>query len=77
MSRQVAANAQGELQGALSSATALAMIVSPLAMTAAFAHFTGPAAPIYLPGAPFLLAMSLAILSLFVFLSRPASDNMA
>ncbi|MGJ5618397.1 TCR/Tet family MFS transporter [Sulfitobacter sp. MF3-043] len=77
MSRQVAANAQGELQGALSSSTALAMIISPMAMTSAFAYFTGSGAPIYLPGAPFLLAMSLAIVSLFIFLSRPASQNMA
>ena len=77
MSRQVAANAQGELQGALSSSTALAMIISPMAMTSAFAYFTGSGAPIYLPGAPFLLAMSLAIVSLFIFLSRPAAQNMA
>ncbi len=77
MSRKVASNAQGELQGALSSAVALAMILSPMAMTAAFAHFTGADAPLYLPGAPFLLAMGLAIFSLFIFLSRPASDDMA
>jgi DHA1 family tetracycline resistance protein-like MFS transporter len=77
MSRQVAANAQGELQGALSSAVALAMIISPMAMTASFAHFTGPAAPLYLPGAPFLMAMGLAILSLFIFLRHRTSSGMA
>ncbi|MGC1496366.1 MAG: TCR/Tet family MFS transporter [Sulfitobacter sp.] len=77
MSRKVAPNAQGELQGALSSAVALAMILSPMAMTATFAHFTATDAPLYLPGAPFMLAMGLAILSLFIFLSRPASNDMA
>ena len=76
MSRQVATNAQGELQGALSSAVALAMIISPMAMTATFAHYTAPDASIYLPGAPFLLAMGLAIFSLFIFLRSPKSDNM-
>ena len=77
MSRQVAANAQGELQGALSSAVALAMIVSPMAMTATFAHFTGPTTPIYLPGAPFLMAMGLAILSLYIFLKHRSSEPLA
>ncbi|MCX7558938.1 TCR/Tet family MFS transporter [Sulfitobacter sp. F26204] len=70
MSRQVADNAQGELQGALTSANALAMILSPLAMTATFAHFTRSDAPLYLPGAPFLVACSLMILALCLFVLR-------
>ena len=77
MSRQVADNAQGELQGALSSAVALAMIISPMAMTATFAYFTGAGAPLYLPGAPFLMAMGLAILSLFIFLKHRPSKPLA
>ncbi|MGB3245349.1 MAG: TCR/Tet family MFS transporter [Sulfitobacter sp.] len=71
MSRRVADNAQGELQGALTSAAALAMILSPLVMTTTFAFFTATDAPLYLPGAPFLMAMGLAALGLTLFLFRP------
>lgn len=64
MSARVADDAQGELQGALTSASALAMIISPLVMTYTFAQFTDAQAPIYLPGAPFLLAAGLSTLGL-------------
>ncbi|MEP1765444.1 MAG: TCR/Tet family MFS transporter [Sulfitobacter sp.] len=64
MSARVADDAQGELQGALTSASALAMILSPLVMTYSFARFTGAQAPIYLPGAPFLLAAGLCCVGL-------------
>ncbi len=69
MSARVANDAQGELQGALTSASALAMILSPLVMTNVFAQFTAAATPVYLPGAPFLLAAALSILGLTVILS--------
>lgn len=68
MSARVADDAQGELQGALTSASALAMMLSPLVMTYTFAQFTGPLAPAYLPGAPFLLAATLSALGLTVLL---------
>ncbi|WP_152464004.1 TCR/Tet family MFS transporter [Sulfitobacter sp. THAF37] len=71
MSQRVAADAQGELQGALTSAAALAMILSPLAMTWTFAAFTHRGSAVYLPGAPFLVAMCLTIGALALFL-RPA-----
>lgn len=70
MSRRVADNAQGELQGALTSAAALAMILSPLVMTATFARFTRPDTMVYLPGAPFLLALALTLLGAAIFLGR-------
>jgi DHA1 family tetracycline resistance protein-like MFS transporter len=68
MSARVADDAQGELQGALTSASALAMMVSPLMMTYAFAKFTDDQAPIYLPGAPFLFAALLSIVGLAALL---------
>jgi DHA1 family tetracycline resistance protein-like MFS transporter len=68
MSARVASDAQGELQGALTSASALAMMISPLVMTYAFAQFTDAGAPVYLPGAPFLLAAGLSILGLATLL---------
>ncbi|KIN61925.1 Tetracycline resistance protein [Sulfitobacter noctilucicola] len=70
MSQRVADNAQGELQGALTSASSLAMILSPLVMTASFAQFTSPTAPVYFPGAPFAIAAALMVVALVVFVSK-------
>lgn len=75
MSARVNADAQGELHGALSSSTALAMILSPLTMTAVFAYFTAPEAALYLPGAPFLLALLLTLGGLAIFASRPTPTS--
>jgi len=60
-SRAAPDDAQGELQGLLSSLTAVAMIVSPLMATTVFAAFTTPAAPIHAPGAPFLVSAVLLV----------------
>ena len=67
MSRRVPADAQGELQGALSGVLGVALIVSPVLMTQIFGHFTSVAAPVYLPGAPFLAAAMLMALALVPF----------
>lgn len=61
LSRATPADAQGELQGVLASLNAIAMIASPLVMTATFRAFTAPGAPLHLPGAPFLLASLLMV----------------
>jgi DHA1 family tetracycline resistance protein-like MFS transporter len=60
-SRATPANAQGELQGVMSSLNAIAMITAPLLMTNTFAAFTAPTAPLFAPGAPFLLAALLMV----------------
>ncbi len=67
-SRSAPADAQGELQGVFSSINAIAMITAPLIMTTTFATFTGPSAPVFAPGAPFLLAalLMLACIALHV-----------
>ncbi|WOI55781.1 TCR/Tet family MFS transporter [Palleronia sp. LCG004] len=70
MSRTIPDNAQGGLQGLLTSAGALAMIVSPLMMTQVFWLATADSTPFYLPGAPFLLSMLLLVACAFVFLTR-------
>ena len=56
MTARVERNAQGELQGALASVQALTNISSPLVMTQTLFYFTHADAPLYLPGAAFLLA---------------------
>lgn len=75
MSRAVGDDSQGELQGVIASLNALAMIVSPLLMTSVFAAFSAPGAPVYLPGAPFLVSMVLMAISLAIFLRRPATEE--
>lgn len=70
MSRRVSDDAQGELQGVLTSVTSLAAIIAPLLMTRSFSYFTGPDAPIYLPGAPFLIAAVLMLISVMIFQMR-------
>lgn len=70
MSRTVPDNAQGELQGVLTSVSSVSMILAPLVMTQTFAAFTGPDAAVYLPGAPFLLAAGLMVISLALFAAK-------
>jgi len=66
ISNQVPENEQGELQGSKSSLTALMVILSPPIMTGLFAYFTSRDAPIYLPGAPFILASLLTVVATVV-----------
>ena len=64
VSKQVPANAQGELQGTLTSILSVTAIFGPVLMTSLFSYFTSPAAPVHFAGAPFLAAAVLAALSL-------------
>ncbi|MCU0910802.1 MAG: MFS transporter [Rhodobacteraceae bacterium] len=77
MSQAVPDDAQGELQGVISSARAMAMILSPLAMTSVFAAFAGPGAPLHLPGAPFLVSMALMVVCGLVYVARPRAGAAA
>ena len=69
LSQQIPANAQGELQGGLTSLGSLAAIVSPPVMTQLLALTSTPS--FYFPGAPFILAAILVMFSL-VLLSKAA-----
>lgn len=60
-------DAQGELQGALSSVGAITLIISPLLMTQFFSTFTKAGVSFYFPGAPFLAAAILMIVALIAF----------
>lgn len=63
MSGNVAPDEQGELQGALTSLISLTSIVGPPLMTGLFSYFTKKGAPVYFPGASFLLGSVLMLAS--------------
>ncbi len=60
---------QGELQGVVSSVSSVAMGLAPMFMTTIFWFFTKPGAPVYAPGAPFLLAAGLMVICVAVLVA--------
>jgi DHA1 family tetracycline resistance protein-like MFS transporter len=72
MTRQVPPDSQGELQGGVASISSIANVLGPFVMTQTFAAFTEANAPIYFPGAAFLLASVLNLLGITVLLWRRA-----
>ena len=75
MSRRAGDDAQGELQGVLTSVHALAMIISPVLMTTTFATFTAPTASLQFAGAPFVLAALLVVVALYIFMKDRTQIN--
>ena len=67
MTSQVPSNAQGELQGALSSLNSITSIIGPLLMTQLFATFTRAESSIYFPGVSFFAAAVLSLVCLMIF----------
>ena len=66
ISKEVAANEQGELQGALSSVGGITSAIAPSLLTNVFWFFTARTAPVYFPGAAFLTAGLLLALAAFL-----------
>jgi DHA1 family tetracycline resistance protein-like MFS transporter len=64
MTRLVAPDQQGQLQGATTSVQSVSQLLGPFLFTLTFAWFIGAQAPLHLPGAPFLLASALLVLAL-------------
>lgn len=64
MTSRVARNAQGELQGAIASVQALSNMFSPIVMTQTLFYFTHSDAPVIFPGAAFVLAGLVTIISM-------------
>ena len=64
ISNHVPANEQGELQGALTSLISLTSIIGPVLMNGLFAYFTSAKTPYYFPGAPFVLASMMILVSI-------------
>ena len=74
MSGRVAPDAQGRLQGALSSLNGVGALVGPLFFTQAFAFAIGPARDWELPGLPFLAGAGLLTLALCLWPRTAARD---
>jgi len=77
MSQRIPPSSQGELQGAIASLFSLTAIIGPVLMTQLFGYFTSTAAPIQFPGASFMCAAFLVLLSILLFLraDRPGRDG--
>ena len=75
MTQQATPETQGELQGALATIAASTVIMGPIIFSQLFAFVTGSDAPVYAPGAPFLLSTLLAggALALLMVGGRPRS----
>ncbi len=66
ISNQVPSNAQGEIQGIVTSMQSLGAIIGPFLMAYIFAYFIDKNNSIYFPGAPFILSAFLTIIALFI-----------
>ncbi len=66
ITREVPANEQGILQGAISSAQTITGIIGPPVAGSVFGYFIGPATPVHIPGAAFLLGAFLFVAGLIV-----------
>ena len=64
MSKRVAPDEQGALQGTVGSTVALGSVIGPLILTQVLAYFTEEGAPVRFPGAAFVLAAALMLVSL-------------
>ena len=63
---KVAANAQGELQGAIAILNSLSVIIGPLLFGFVFYYFTNKNQGPYFPGAPYILAAILMLISTYI-----------
>jgi DHA1 family tetracycline resistance protein-like MFS transporter len=63
---KVAKNEQGELQGAITIINSLSVIIGPTIFSFLFYNYTNKSTGVYFPGAPFLLAAILMIISTFL-----------
>jgi DHA1 family tetracycline resistance protein-like MFS transporter len=66
MSRGLAPERQGELSGGMASVMGLSSVVGPLLLTQTMAYFSGSDAPVYFPGAAFVLSAGFSLLCLLL-----------
>jgi MFS transporter, DHA1 family, tetracycline resistance protein len=71
LSRRATPETQGEVQGISAMAMGLGSIAGPLVLTSPMAWFTGPNAPVYFPGAPFVIAAGFGVVALVMLRRLP------
>ena len=71
LSRRATPETQGEVQGISSMALGIGSIVAPLVLTAPMAYFTSSAAPVYFPGAAFVVSALFGAAALTVLRQLP------
>ncbi len=74
LSRRAPPETQGEVQGISAMAMGLGAIVAPLVLTTPMAYFTSPDAPVYFPGAPFLIAAGFGTIALMMLRRLPGTS---
>jgi len=77
LSADIAADAQGTLQGVLASLNGVAAVLTPLAMPWLFSVFSSGAAGVRFPGAPYILAATLALVGLGLVRRAKANSGLA
>lgn len=75
MTRLVAPDQQGQLQGATASVQSVSQLVGPFLFTLTFSYFIGASAPWHLPGAPFLLAAVLMVVCVMIAMRTVAATK--
>ena len=74
MSKRVAPDQQGELQGLNASVAALGAILAPFVLAQPLAFFTGPHTPFYFPGAAFAVSVVSTLIAIAVIAATPRVD---
>jgi MFS transporter, DHA1 family, tetracycline resistance protein len=71
LSRRATPETQGEIQGISSMSLGLGSIIAPLILTQPMAFFTSAAAPVYFPGAAFIVAAVIGVAALALLRRLP------
>ncbi len=77
MSRRTPANQQGELQGLNGSMAALSLLIAQLVFNNVLAYYTSDSNPVYFPGATFLVAIAIALVTLLILVMLPKAKEEA
>ena len=77
MSANVPPNAQGELQGGITSLQSLSAIIAPSIMLGLFTYFTSSKAPFIFAGAPFMMGTIFFLGSIFLAVRTMRKNGIA
>jgi DHA1 family tetracycline resistance protein-like MFS transporter len=78
ITRQVGADVQGRIQGALMSLVSLAGVIGPVLFAGSFGYFVDDRSPVHIPGAPWFIAATLlacAVVIAWRFARAPAEQS--